>query len=180
MSLVHLHLLLNHFPIVGTILAAVLLGLALVRRADTGVWLAGTVLLAISAVSAAGANLTGEPAEEAIEDMPGVSEAAIHEHEERADIATVVSVVIGIGAVAAYALGRNRSGIAALAGPFAGAVVSGGLMAWTGAAGGQIHHPEVRDGAPMGEAAEAGEHGEAGERGEAGEHGEAGEAGEAH
>lgn len=155
MNPAHVHLVLNHFPIVGTALAALLLGIALASRTflaketARGITLAGTILLAVSGASAAAAYLTGEPAEEQVEDMPGVDEPAIEEHEERAEVATVFAVLLGVGAVAASIVGGRREGSLTVAVPFGAALLSSGLMAWTGAAGGKIHHPEVRDGAAL-------------------------------
>lgn len=167
MTPAHLHLILNHFPIVGTLLGTIILALALVRRGDRGIWLAGTVLLAISAAAAGVANLTGEPAEEQIEDMTGVNEDAIGVHEDRADIATVYAVLLGIGAVAGYVIGGKRAGRMGLVVPLAASVVGSGLMAWTGAAGGEIRHPEVLTTA--GSSGPGAEQGEA-EENEANEH----------
>ena len=167
MTPAHLHLILNHFPIVGTLLGTIILALALVRRGDRGIWLAGTVLLAISAASAGAANLTGEPAEEQIEDMSRVSEDAIGVHEDRADIATVYAVILGIGAVAGYVIGGKRGGLMGLAAPLAASVIGSGLMAWTGAAGGEIRHPEVLT--TVGASGSAAEN-EANEANEANEH----------
>ena len=138
-------------PIVGTLLAVFLFGLALLRARDRGVWLSATVLMALAGGSAAAAKLSGEGAEEQIEGMPGVNDAVIETHEERADIATIFAVLAGIGAVAAFGLGKKREGAVLVTAPLAAAIVSGGLMAWTGAAGGQIRHPEI-DAAPVGSA----------------------------
>lgn len=151
MNPAHLHLLVNHFPIVGTLLAVPLFALALPRARDRGVWLSATFLMALAGGSAAAAKLSGEGAEEQIEGMPGVNDAAIETHEERADIATIFAVLAGIGAVAAFGLGKKREGAVLVIAPLAAAIVSGGLMAWTGAAGGQIRHPEI-DAAPVGSA----------------------------
>lgn len=178
MTPAHLHLILNHFPIVGTALGMVILALALVRRADRGIWLAGTVLLAISAGAAGAANLTGEPAEEQMEDMQGVNEDAIGVHEDRADIATVYAVLLGLGAVAGYVIGGKREGRMGLVVTLAASVVGSGLMAWTGAAGGEIRHPEVLTTTATGSAAKPNERGENGARGERGERGEENEANE--
>lgn len=143
MNPAHFHLVINHFPIVGTLLAIPLFGLALLRGRDRGVWLAATVLLGLAGVFAGAAFLTGEPAEEYVEDMAGVTEAAIGTHEERAEVATVFAVLTGVGAIAAFAIGRKREGALLVIGPLCAAVVTGGLMVWTGAAGGAIRHPEI-------------------------------------
>ena len=146
MNAAHLHLLLNHLPIVGTLLALPLLLLAIGWRKQPAVLGAAVLILAFSAAGAVGANLTGEGAEERVEHMAGVSERTIHEHEERAETATVVSVVTGIAGLGLLGWAARRKEASPLA---MGALliltgISAGTMAWTGASGGRIHHPEVR------------------------------------
>lgn len=146
----HAHLLVNHFPIVGTFLGVVLLLLTLATRRDRGVWTAGVAVLALSAMGAAAAQLTGEPAEEVVEDLAGVDPDVVEEHEERAKIATIASVAVGVVALGAWFVGRRRDAIPVgfVGGTLAAAVVSAGLMAWTGNAGGKIRHPEIGDAPP--------------------------------
>lgn len=172
MNLAHLHLLLNHFPIVGTALATLLLGAAIARRGERGLWLAGTLLLGVSGATAAAAWATGGPAEETVEGQPGVHESTIEAHEERAELATVFAVLLAAGAAGAYWVGGRSEARGSLAGPFGAAVVSSALMAWTGAAGGQIRHPEAELVASAGGSTEAGEANELGEATERGERGE--------
>lgn len=155
MSPAHLHLLLNHVPVLGTIGAILLLGYALLRRSQdlTRVALGSMVLVALAGVVV---YLTGEPAEEAVEHLAGVSEPAIESHEEAALIATIL-----LGAVGAVALGglvafrRRATGIPrgfavfALALSLAPAVA----MGYTANIGGQIRHSEIRsEPAAMGQA----------------------------
>ncbi|MBK8479517.1 MAG: hypothetical protein IPL39_25535 [Opitutaceae bacterium] len=87
----------------------------------------------------------------------------MHEHEERAEAATVVAV---IGGCSASRLGHRREegqrAIALTGAALVGAIGTAGLMGWTGQAGGQIRHDEIRDGAPAGATGAAGA-GEAGE-----------------
>lgn len=147
----HAHLLVNHFPIVGAFLGVVLLLLALATRRDRGVWTAGVAVLALSAAGAGAAQLTGEPAEEVVEDLAGFDETLVEEHEERAKIATIGSVTVGVVALGAWFAGRRKAAIptAYVGGVLAVALVSAGLMAWTGNAGGKIRHPEIGDAPPV-------------------------------
>ena len=94
MSLTHLHLLLNHFPVIGTIIALFLLMVAVaaksddLKRASLAIFL-GIALLTIPTY------LTGNAAEEGIckADIaapcpePGVSKALIDAHESAALVA---------------------------------------------------------------------------------------------
>jgi uncharacterized membrane protein len=160
-SLAHVHLLLNHVPIIVTALALLLLAVALWRDDDTLVR-TGLVFLVGGALSALPTYLTGESAEHAVEKMPGVTEELIDKHQ---DIALIAAIVLGVlGVAALWAIWRYRKpariprqlAVALLA----ATVVSAGLMAYTGLLGGQIRHTEIRPGfvAPPRDAGEEGEH----------------------
>lgn len=156
MDTIHLHLLLNHVPVLGTMLALALLLFALPRhnvaRARDGLRL--LVGLGIVAVVVF---LTGGAAEDAVENLPGVSESIIETHEEAALAATIALGVLGVGALVALWRYRARAlpRWVPLAG-FAGTLVVAGLMGWTANLGGQIRHTEIRSGA-VATAAERGE-----------------------
>jgi uncharacterized membrane protein len=158
MSAVHLHLMLNHVPVVGTIIGILLLAVALLRRSSE---LAKVTLglFALLGAAALAVFLTGEPAEELVEKLPGFSEAITHAHEEVAELAVVASVGLGVLALAALALFRGRALPRwVIAGGLALAIVAGGLMGYTGYLGGQVRHTEVRAAAvasAAGERAEA-------------------------
>ena len=147
MDAAHIHLLLNHVPVLGTIFALVLLGYGTVRGSDdvvkASLWTLGVVGLAAVAVY-----LTGEPAEELVEGLPGVSEAVLERHEEAALWAT-----LGGGAVGALAfLGLFLYRGATVPRRFAGGVLVAtlaltGVMGWTANLGGQVRHTEIRAGA---------------------------------
>ena len=76
MNWAHVHLMLNHIPVVGIGFAILLLAVAVVRRSHelTNVALVFVILVSLWAIPA---YLTGEPAEEVVEDLPGVSEELI-------------------------------------------------------------------------------------------------------
>jgi hypothetical protein len=112
-------------------------------RARSALWLLVALGLATLAVF-----LTGEPAEEAVEDLPGVAESLIELHEEAALAAT-----IAVGLVATFALGvlawfrrRPLPRWPILVATAATLAVSG-MMAWTANLGGMIRHTEIRSGA---------------------------------
>lgn len=152
MNAAHLHLLVNHLPIIGAMLALPLLALALLSKADRGALRAAVVVLALSGAGAVAALQTGEPAEEVVEDLPGVDERAIHEHEERGEAATILSVLAAAAGIATLVLAERRGQApqAAMIGVLGLSLLSAGAMAWTGAAGGPIRHSELRDGPATG------------------------------
>ena len=69
----HLHLLLNHFPLIGFVFSLLILGLGYVRANENFVRV-GLLVILVSGVLAAPAYLAGEPAEDVIEKLPGFSE----------------------------------------------------------------------------------------------------------
>lgn len=146
MNPAHLHLALNHIPVVATLLAAILLGVALWRRAD-GLLRTGAAVALGAALITAPVYLSGDPAEEQVEDLSGVTEAAIERHEDAAGAAAGAVIALGIAA-AACLLRYRRAAVPrpAAAGLVALALVATALFARTANLGGEIRHPEIRAG----------------------------------
>jgi hypothetical protein len=144
----HLHLMLNHLPVLGVpaLLGLLLWGLArdMPAVARGALWLT----LALSVVTAA-VYLTGEAAEELVEGMPTFQESLVERHEGVALWTTVM--VVGTGLLAAAALYRSARGSTQRSKALVRLVVAGlalstialGVTAWTG---GPIGHPELRQG----------------------------------
>ncbi|MGF2413625.1 MAG: hypothetical protein ACQUYJ_14940, partial [Ferruginibacter sp.] len=83
MSQVHLHLLITHLPVFGSILGAFVLGYGLWSKSSSTKMAAYFVFI-ISGIGAGIAYLTGEGAEEVVEEIQGVSESIIKLHEDAA------------------------------------------------------------------------------------------------
>jgi uncharacterized membrane protein len=156
MSLTHAHLLLNHFPVIGTILGIALFSVALLRRSDD-LAKASLGLFVVLGVITVIVYFTGEPAEEAIEKLPGFSEAITERHEEFALIATIALSLVGAFALGVLAVFRKKTQPrwTTLMG-FVLSVVAGGMMGYTAMLGGQVRHTEIRGGisAPAGQSQE--------------------------
>ena len=143
MSIVHLHLILNHVPVIGMVFALLILGVAAWRRND-GMGRLGLAVMIGLAVVTAGVFLTGEPAEEAVEEVAGVSEAMIHPHEEAAEAALIVTGIAGAMALVALGAFRRRALPRWLTGAaFTAALLSTTMLGWAANLGGQIHHTEL-------------------------------------
>jgi len=146
LSPLHVHLMLNHMPLLGALAAALLLGWGLVRRSPEviRVGLIAAVLVALLTIPV---YLTGEPAEHALRDLlPDLDRDIAHDHEERAEVAFIAILVTG--ALAVIALWRGRATGSPSLGwtglVCAALVICFALFAWTALIGGQIRHTEIR------------------------------------
>ena len=147
MSVTHLHLLLNHFPVIGTLIVVALLAIALMRKSSELTKVSLGLLAGLAIVSVI-VYLTGEPAEGAIEKLPGFSEAITERHEEFALVATIVLGMVGTSAAILLFVTRKRqmSRWITLTG-FVMSLAAAGMMGYTAMLGGQVRHTELRSGA---------------------------------
>ena len=140
----HLHLVLNHFPVLGTLFGIGLGLYALARREDALLKAALGVFLLVG-VSGYAASWSGEEAEDVLEvAVPTVSHDVIHEHEEMAEKAAIGGYVLGVLSLLTLGLSwgkpiRKPFALATLATAF----VVGGLMVYTANLGGEIRHTEI-------------------------------------
>lgn len=86
MDLAHTHLLLNHFPVIGTIIGGGLFVIALIAKSDDLKRASLAVLLGIALISIP-TYITGNGAQDQIKSLPGVSHAQIEAHESAAWVA---------------------------------------------------------------------------------------------
>jgi uncharacterized membrane protein len=144
MSIVHLHLLLNHVPVVGTLFALLLFAAAVFFREAVSTRFALGFSAAIAVVAVA-VYFTGGAAEEAVENLAGFTERAIEQHEEAALLATIAMSVFGalsLGALVVFRKSKVPRWVGAAG--LAGTVVLSALMGWTANLGGKIRHTEIR------------------------------------
>jgi hypothetical protein len=159
MNAAELHLAFNHFPIVGTVLAAPLLLLALWRGGRTGAFTAAVLVLLIAGLGSIPAVLSGEEAHHLLEGSPGIAEADVHEHEETAELAQWVALATALLAAGIWEWTRRRNWDLPRVGwslLLAAVLVSGFFMYRAGSSGGHIRHPETTRGWQA-RSAEAGE-----------------------
>ena len=145
MNPAHLHLVLNHIPLVGIGFVILLLIIALLRRSNEliNISLIFVILVALWAIPA---YLTGESAEEIVEGLPGISEQLIEAHEESAELAFIFIEAVGALALITLVLRRfyKKLGNILTILTLLGLIVGGGLIAWTANQGGKINQPEIR------------------------------------
>ncbi len=146
MTPAHLHLVLNHMPILGTLFGLILLFLGLSRGNKT-LQKVGLATFALVALITIPAFLTGEPAEHMVDKFPGFSHDMAHEHEELAEKGLILAIVLGVFSVLMlFLMNRNKhlNYKKGLWGTLVLSVISFLLMVLIGNHGGQIRRPELR------------------------------------
>jgi uncharacterized membrane protein len=145
MTPVHIHLLLNHAPVIGIFVGIFVLVVGMVRRSDEikrlSIWL--FVLCALISIPV---YVSGNNSEEAAEKLPGISEEILEQHEETAEISFVAVIGFGILCLAGLFFFRRSSAfpqwfttmLVILS------LVVSVLFAYTANLGGQIRHSEIR------------------------------------
>lgn len=146
MNPTHIHLLLNHFPIIGTLIGSAILLYSIIKKQNTGK-IIGAFIIVVMAIIAIPVMLTGEPAEESIEHLSGISKTLIHDHEEASEKAFWLMELTGVFSLLALVLYKIRSAFApkAFVVAFAFSAITFFAMAWAGNLGGKIRHPETTD-----------------------------------
>ncbi|MDQ2885719.1 MAG: hypothetical protein M3Y39_06500 [Chloroflexota bacterium] len=145
MTTVHLHLLLNHIPILGSIFITVLFIVALIYR---NTFLQKVLLwsLVVVALFTAATYLTGNGAEQAVQGLPGVSEDILHLHESVAKVGLALMFVTGVIALAGALFYSFKPKLPRLLLVLVLSILllNSGVFVYIGYLGGQIHHPEIR------------------------------------
>ena len=144
MNPTHIHLLLNHFPIVGTLIGSAILLYSIIKKQDAGK-ITGTFIIVIMAIIAIPVLLTGEPAEGSVKHLSGISKALIHDHEEASEKAFWLMEITGVFSLLAIVLYKIKSTFTpkAFLVAFAFSAITFFAMAWAGNLGGKIRHPET-------------------------------------
>lgn len=144
MNQTHIHLLITHLPIFGSILGAFVLAYGLWTKSHP-TKNAAYLLFIITAIGAGIAYLTGEAAEETVENIPGILKATIEQHEEFALFALISLSILGASSIFALYMTLIKStmtkSIAQIV--LIISIISFGLVARTGYLGGQIRHVEI-------------------------------------
>lgn len=145
MNEAHLHITLNHFPIIGSILGVLILAGGMFLKSRDTIRTALFILI-VSAIVAIPTYLTGEEAEETVENMPGISHDLIHEHEEKAEL--YIWLIVGVDVLAAVSFFADVKQMAMRKTLFIVTIVLGLVSIFVarqvGTSGGEINHPEIR------------------------------------
>ena len=101
MDSIHLHLILNHIPILGTLFSALLLIVGMILRNRT-VEITALATLVLVGLLTIPTYTSGEEAEHKVEHMVGVDDHELEEHEEHAEL--TMWLTIAAGALALFTL----------------------------------------------------------------------------
>ena len=142
-DLVHLHLLLNHFPTIGMIVGMGVFLLALLKKSEDMRRGALAVLFAIALLSLP-TYMTGYSAQKSVRGAPGITQAVIDLHQRSALLALVFMEVTGVVAwYGLWAARRRESSTANTAAVLLLGALTIGLMSSAANVGGEIRHPEI-------------------------------------
>ncbi len=144
----HVHLMINHFPVIGVFGGILLLVYALVRKSEEVkmVSLGVFVLIALITIPVF---LTGEGAEDVVKHIPGVTEAYIGRHEELAELTLVLMEILGVLSLTGLVLLKLKGSIPVIIVilVLVMSLITATFVGITANLGGQIRHTEIRDSA---------------------------------
>jgi uncharacterized membrane protein len=141
----HLHMVVNHFPIIGTILGLGILIGGLIFK-NNSIKNTAYCLFIVAALFAFASMNTGEGAEEIAEKLPDVTDQIIHEHEEAAEKLALVLYLLGAISIVGLYLNVKKNAKANIVSFLALTVAAVGvfLAQQTGTTGGEVRHTEIR------------------------------------
>jgi len=144
MNQAHLHMVFNHFPIIGMFFGTGILIYGLLKKQQILVNTA-YVLFIICMVFGKATMMTGEGAEEIVENL-NISHDIIHEHEEKAELFMKVLYLIGLISIFGlinFKIEKIKNFYISIMLVFL-AISSLYLAKDTGNSGGEIRHTEIR------------------------------------
>jgi uncharacterized membrane protein len=143
----HWHLVVNHFPIIFPIVGLIVMITGLFSKSES-VKRTAFMIFIIGSFSAVAAMITGERAEEVVENINGVTKNFIESHEETAETFAIFSYILGVisllGLWASLKKKSYSSVISIITLIFAFVVLF--FAQQTGTTGGEIRHTEIRSG----------------------------------
>ncbi len=141
----HLHLIVNHWPLILIPLAALILAWG-EWKGSGDLKKLGFILFIAGGIAAGVAYKSGESGEDVVEHMPGVSETLIEEHEEAAEPAAVAAGIAALLALVGLGLEIKKSASprALTAATLLAAIAAAALLGRAATLGGQVLLAEVR------------------------------------
>ncbi len=145
MSDIHLHLVLNHFPLIGLAIGTlVLLFGFLLKKGQIKATALGIFIF--SAIMTIVVNYTGEGAEHAVEKLPGISEQYLETHEDAAELFLIMMLILGWISLVTLFLAIKKMKLAVYGYILVILLVIATVFAAkdVGTSGGEIRHTEIR------------------------------------
>ena len=145
MNQAHLHMVFNHFPIIGLFFGIGILAYGIIKK-QTILVNTAYVIFIFCMIIAKATMMTGEGAEEIVEEL-GISKEIIHEHEEIAETFMKVLYVLGILSILgliAYVKKHTKASIVSYV-VLVLAISAAVLSKSVGTSGGEIRHTEIRE-----------------------------------
>ena len=142
MSVLQPHLIINHISLIGLPLSLIFLAIGLIKKSDllkksTLLVLVGLSLIIIPTY------LTGEPAEESIENNVTISKDQIHTHEEAAEAALTLTLITGALSALTLLLWNKKPRELGIYFIIISALISTISLGITAHEGGKIRHSET-------------------------------------
>jgi uncharacterized membrane protein len=135
----------NHVPLLATIFSLLILvwGLFKSEKSYQNLAMVGFIIAGIFSIIAL---QSGEGAEDIVENLPGVTENFIHDHEEAAETTNGIAIAIALVSLGGFAVRRLKPTLmkSCLWVLLLGSLLSAGMFAYTAYLGGQIRHTEIR------------------------------------
>jgi uncharacterized membrane protein len=146
MNWAYIHVILNHFPIVGVIIGTLIL-IAGMAFKNEGIKISGLGTLVFAALMAVVVDLTGDPAKETVKGMPDIVQSLVSRHEDIASVALFLIIPAGLlAALTLYSIyKKERSVRFLLIITLVLSLISCAAMGYAGRTGGQIRHTEFRN-----------------------------------
>ena len=147
MNAAHVHLILNHIPVIGSMMAIFILVIGIMKNSDDVKKVCMLVIIFTSLLTIP-VYLTGDKAEGMIEgNYEDVDEEFIHAHEDFALYSFIAMNITGAVALISMFLFKKPK---ILPNSFAYFMlvllfIVNAMMGYTGNLGGKIHHPEIRE-----------------------------------
>ena len=147
MNPAHLHLIINHVPVIGTMITLFILAIGIIKKSDDVKKVAMLVLILTSVITIP-VYVSGGNAEEMVEGAyEDVDESFIDAHEDFALYSFIAMDIVGAIAILSmflYKKPKELSNSFAMI-MFVLLLIVNGMMGYTSHLGGKIHHPEMRD-----------------------------------
>jgi len=145
MTAVHIHLLLNHIPILGVLFGLLLLIYGAVKKTEE-IERAGLVTFIVVALITVPVFFSGLRTAHLIGNLPDIPKDIITQHQAVAQFMLLAVVLLGAVALLSLRLSRRSQPVPQWikTAVFVLATISSGLGVWTGSLGGQIRHSEVQ------------------------------------